>query len=107
MKKVSLVIPCYNEEKNILLMYEAIRKVMNDIGKYNYEFIFVDNASTDNTLQILKNLALKDKRVKGIINCRNFGVERSVMNAFLSSKSDAIIEMTCDMQDPPGLIPIF
>ncbi|MDR0617757.1 MAG: glycosyltransferase family 2 protein [Endomicrobium sp.] len=107
MKKVSLVIPCYNEEKNILLMYEAIRKVMNDIGEYNYEFIFVDNASTDRTPQVLKNLALKDKRIKVIINYRNFGVERSVMNAFLSSKSDAIIEMACDMQDPPDLIPVF
>ncbi|MDR1433891.1 glycosyltransferase family 2 protein [Candidatus Endomicrobiellum devescovinae] len=107
MKKLSFIIPCYNEEKNILLMYDAVRKVINDIKKYNYEFIFVDNASTDNTLQILKNLAQKDKFVKIIANYRNFGVERSVMNAFLSASGDAIIEMACDMQDPPDLIPIF
>jgi glycosyltransferase involved in cell wall biosynthesis len=107
MKKISLVIPCYNEEQNILLMYDAVKKVVNDIKKYNYEFIFVDNASTDNTLQILKNLALKDKLVKIIANHRNFGVERSVMNAFLSVGGDAIISMDCDMQDPPDLIPTF
>jgi glycosyltransferase involved in cell wall biosynthesis len=107
MKKVSFVIPCYNEEKNILLIYNAVRKIINKIKKYNYEFIFVDNASTDNTLQILRNLAQKDKLVKIIVNYRNFGVERSVMNAFLSADCDAIIEMACDMQDPPDLIPIF
>jgi dolichol-phosphate mannosyltransferase len=53
-KKVSFIIPCHNEGGNILFMYEAVRKIINDIKKYNYEFIFVDNASTDNTLQILK-----------------------------------------------------
>ncbi|MDR0617208.1 MAG: glycosyltransferase family 2 protein [Endomicrobium sp.] len=107
MKKVSFIIPCYNEEKNILLIYNAVKKIINDIKKYNYEFIFVDNASTDNTFQILKNLALKDKLVKIIVNYRTFGVERSVMNAFLSADCDAIIEMACDMQDPPDLIPNF
>lgn len=107
MKKISICIACYNEEKNIPLLYERVKNVINKIPQYNFEVIFSDNASKDSSINILRNIAYKDKRVKVIINNRNFGALRSGKNCLFHSKGDAIISLTCDLQDPPEMIPEF
>ncbi|MDR1695386.1 MAG: glycosyltransferase family 2 protein [Endomicrobium sp.] len=107
MKKISFIIACYNEEDNIPLIYSAISKIMADMPQYNYNFTFADNASTDRSREVLRNLAAKDKRVRVILNNRNFGPARSGFNGFISTDGDATINLACDMQNPPELIPVF
>lgn len=107
MKKISICICCFNEQENVEAMYEVVKKQMETISKYNFEIIFADNASTDNTQQILKKLAAMDKRVKVILNNRNFGAARSGWNCVRHSSGDAMITLACDFQDPPELIPEF
>ncbi len=104
MKKISICIPCYNEEKNIEKMYSSIKEEMKKEPLYDYEIIFADNASKDRSREILKQLASMDKRVKVIINQRNFGPKRSNYNAFFRSSGEAIYTMACDFQDPPEMI---
>lgn len=107
MKKVSVCIPCYNEEKNIETAYERVKKVLETLDHYEWEIIFEDNASKDDTVSILRKLADSDKRVKVILNTRNFGPYRSAKNCCFSATGDAVICIACDMQDPPELIPEF
>lgn len=107
MKKISVVIPCYNEEGNIEKMYITVSKQMEQFKKYDYEILFIDNDSIDDSQTILKNIADTDKHVKVIFNMRNFGPERSGVHAFLQATGDAIIGLACDFQDPPELIPLF
>jgi glycosyltransferase involved in cell wall biosynthesis len=106
MKKISIVTPCYNEEENIPELYERIRTVMQDC-KYNYEHIFIDNASTDHTPAIIRGLVSKDKRVKAIVNMRNFGHIRSPYYGLLQARGDAVIILASDLQDPPERIKEF
>jgi len=101
---ISICIPCYNEEENVVLMYEKIKQITSKIKKYKYEFIFTDNKSTDSTRQLIKNLSLKDKRVKGIFLSRNFGSESSGQAALNYANGDAFIALSCDFQDPPEMI---
>jgi glycosyltransferase involved in cell wall biosynthesis len=96
--------PCYNEEENVLNLYNQVRKVMVEIGKYEYEHIFIDNSSEDNTVALLKAIAAEDKNVKIIVNSRNFGHVRSPMHAFLECRGDAVIGIVADLQDPPPMI---
>jgi glycosyltransferase involved in cell wall biosynthesis len=107
MKIISIVTPCYNEEKNIEALYHAVKNELSNFPQYEYEHIFIDNASTDKTVQILKCIAQNDKRLKIIINTRNFGHIRSPFYAMLQAKGDAVIMMAADFQDPPSLIPEF
>src|SRR5208282_2882237 len=107
MKLISIVTGCYNEANNVTELYEMIKKVMMDFVNYDYETIFIDNASTDNTLDILKEFAKKDNRVKIIVNSRNFGHVRSPYHAFLQARGDAVIVMASDLQDPPELLKEF
>ena len=107
MKKVSVVIPCYNEEENISDSYSLLKNIIETIEGYEFEIIFADNDSTDNSEKIFRDLAQKDKRVKVILNNRNFGPECSTMNALLSSSGDAVILVMADRQDPYELIPEF
>ena len=72
-KLISIVVPTYNEEKNVGLLYEKFAELASQHGKYNFEFIFIDNASTDDTVSILKNIAATDKQIKIIVNNRNLG----------------------------------
>lgn len=104
---VSICIPCYNEEENVVLMYKKLKEVTNKIKKYKFEFIFTDNKSTDNTRLLIKKLALKDKKVKGVFLSRNFGSESSGQAALNYSTGDAFIALSCDFQDPPEMIPRF
>lgn len=105
MKLISIVSGCFNEEDNVELLYERIREVFRQLPQYRYEIIFIDNASTDGTVAVLKGLAAKDRRVKLIVGMRNFGAIRSSFHAFRQAKGDAVILMASDLQEPPELIP--
>jgi glycosyltransferase involved in cell wall biosynthesis len=105
MTLISIVTPCFNEEQNVEPLYQNVKAVLSQFPNYQYEHIFIDNASTDQTLSNLKSLAQKDKNLKIIANMRNFGHIRSPYHALLQAKGDAIINMACDFQDPPDLIP--
>lgn len=107
MKLISVVSPCYNEQENVQILYEQVKKQFELLPQYQYEHIFIDNASNDNTVQILKAIAEKDKNVKIIVNSRNFGHIRSPYYAMLLAKGDAVISLVSDLQDPPELIPVF
>jgi glycosyltransferase involved in cell wall biosynthesis len=104
MKTISVVTPCFNEEGNVREVYERVRKLMLDLGKYRYEHIFIDNASRDNTFQILREIAAADSNVKVIRNARNFGHVRSPMHAILQAQGDAVIVLMSDLQDPPEVL---
>jgi glycosyltransferase involved in cell wall biosynthesis len=103
-KTISIVTPCYNEEGNVLNVYNQVREVMVGIGKYEYEHIFIDNSSKDNTVAILKSIAAEDKNVKVIVNSRNFGHIRSPIHALFQARGDAMIGIVADLQDPPPMI---
>lgn len=104
MKLISIVVACYNEEENVLQLYEQIREIFKHFSGYQYEHIFIDNASEDNTQTILRQLAQKDKNLKIIENSRNFGHIRSPYYGLLQAKGDAVISMAADFQDPPKLL---
>ena len=103
-KKISIVSPCYNEELNVEELYTEVKKVMNDLPQYEYEHIFIDNASTDKTVEVLKRIAATDNKVKIIVNIRNFGHIRSPYYGLQQAYGDAVILMASDLQDPPHLI---
>jgi len=107
MKLISVVSPCYNEEGNVELLYSKVRDVFKGLNGYAYEHIFIDNASTDNTLHILKTIAKGDKNLKIIVNSRNFGHIRSPFYGLLQSRGDAAIVLASDLQDPPEMIKDF
>jgi polyisoprenyl-phosphate glycosyltransferase len=104
MKKISIAIPCYNEELNVEDVYHRIVDVFKKKSDYTYEIIFIDNSSKDTTVQKLKTLAKQDHNLKIIINSRNFGHIRSPYYAILQTTGDATIFMAADLQDPPELI---
>jgi glycosyltransferase involved in cell wall biosynthesis len=105
MKLISIVTPCYNEEKNVEKLYEAVKNIfIKLLPEYSYEHIFIDNSSIDKTIELLKEIALKDKNVKIIINTRNFGHIRSPYYGIIQSKGDAVIAIVADLQDPPAMI---
>lgn len=108
MKKISIVTGCYNEEENVALLVETVRKIMTErLTGYRYEHIFIDNASEDRTVEILRSIAAEDKHVKVIVNSRNFGHVRSPMYAMLDADGDAVILLVADFQDPPEMIKEF
>jgi glycosyltransferase involved in cell wall biosynthesis len=103
-KLISVVTPCYNEEKNVKLIYAEVNNVFERLGKYDYEHVFIDNGSHDETVNILKQIAEQDHRVKIIVNTRNFGLIRSSFYGLIQPKGDAVVLIFCDLQDPPELI---
>ena len=105
MKRISIIAPCFNELDNVLELYDRIKKVMGPLSQYEYEIIYIDNASTDGTQQQLRELAAKDKSVKVILNSRNFGHIRSPFYGLIQANGDAVIGIATDLQDPPELIP--
>ncbi|MBP0633996.1 MULTISPECIES: glycosyltransferase family 2 protein [unclassified Cupriavidus] len=105
-KLISIVTPCYNEEENIEELHRRIAEVMSKLP-YEYEHICIDNCSTDGTVGKLREIAARDKRVKVIINARNFGHIRSPYHALLQSSGDACILIASDLQDPPEMIAEF
>jgi len=105
-KLISIVTPCYNEQDNIDELYQRITAVMATLP-YDYEHICIDNASTDDTVKKIKEIAAHDKRVKLIVNARNFGHIKSPYYAIQQSSGDACILIASDLQDPPEMIPEF
>jgi polyisoprenyl-phosphate glycosyltransferase len=106
-KLISIVTPCYNEEDNVVELSKRIRETMAELPAYDYEQIFIDNASTDETVSRIKSLAAEDRRIKLIVNTRNFGHTRSPVHAILQAQGNAVIGMASDLQDPPELIGQF
>lgn len=107
MKTISIVTPCYNEEENVRELYTQVKAVFAEMPDYIYEHIFIDNASKDNTVAILKDIAKNDPNAKIIVNSRNFGHIRSPYHALLQAEGDAAILLVADLQDPPGMIKDF
>jgi len=107
LKRISVVTPCFNEEENVKELYEQVKAVFIDLPQYAYEHIFIDNASKDQTVAILKEIGQKDHRVKIIVNTRNFGHIRSPFHALMQAKGDAVIGIVADLQDPPIMIKEF
>lgn len=106
-KLISIVSPCYNEEKNVEEAYKQVKAIFEKLAIYDYEHIFIDNSSKDKTVEILKEIAKNDKNVKIIVNARNFGQIRSPYHGMLQAKGDAVIFVASDLQEPPDLIPDF
>jgi len=107
MKKISIVIPCYNEELNVLQTYNQLKKIVTKNNRYLFEFIFIDNGSLDKTKELIIKIAKKDKIVKGIFLSRNFGPEASGRAGLDYVTGDAFIGISCDLQDSPELINKF
>lgn len=102
--KISLIIPCYNEEESLLPFYTELNRVSNEMADYEFEMLFIDDGSRDKTLSILKDLASNDKRVKYISFSKNFGKEAAMYAGFCNSTGDYTAVMDADMQDPPALL---
>jgi glycosyltransferase involved in cell wall biosynthesis len=107
MKKISVVTPTYNEEQNIITLYGRIKDTISKLDNYIFEIIIIDNASSDNTRTLLRELAKKDKSVKLIFNTRNFGHIRSPYWGLMQAHGDAVIYLASDLQDPPEYINRF
>ncbi|MCQ2390471.1 MAG: glycosyltransferase family 2 protein [Kiritimatiellae bacterium] len=107
MKLISIVSPCYNEAENLSLLYRRVTDVMTGYPQYDYEIIWADNASTDNSRELMRRLAAEDKHLKLIFNAANFGQIRSPYNALLAAHGDAVVMMCADLQEPPEVIPDF
>ncbi len=104
---ISVVMPCYNEEENIREAYEQVKQALAQLPDYTFEHIFIDNASKDGTVAILRDIARQDQNVKVIVNVRNFGHIRSPYHGLLQAHGEAVVILASDLQDPPTLIPDF
>ena len=104
MKKVSLIIPCFNEQEALPFFYKEASKVMQNLN-YDYEFLFINDGSKDDTLKILKDFSLNDSHVKYISFSRNFGKESAMYAGFCNANGDFVAVLDADMQDPPSLLP--
>jgi len=107
MKTISIVTPCYNEQDNVVDLCSRIRKAMANFPQYRYEHVLIDNCSNDNTVPVLRGLALRDTNIRVILNARDFGPMRSHMYAMFQTSGDAVIMMASDLQDPPEMIGDF
>lgn len=103
-KKISVLVPCYNEEENVVPLSEAIEKELKAFS-YDYEIVFIDNFSTDTTREKLETLCAGNKKIKAIFNARNFGQFNSPFHGYLQCTGDCVISMCADFQDPPEMIP--
>lgn len=104
---ISIVTPCFNEEANVRELYGQVKEIFASLPGYQYEHIFIDNASRDRTVSILKEIAGSDRQVKVIVNARNFGHIRSPYHAMLQARGEAVVFLAADFQDPPELIREF
>ena len=105
MKKITVIVPCYNEEEALHYYYQEMSKVMSLMNTYDFELLFVNDGSRDQTLDIMKELANNDKRIKYISFSRNFGKEAAMYAGFENSTGDYVCLMDADLQDPPKLLP--
>ncbi|HUQ77876.1 MAG TPA: glycosyltransferase [Patescibacteria group bacterium] len=107
MPLLTILTPCYNEEGNVREVHRQVKEVMSTLPGWDYDHLFIDNASTDTTVAILRELAAGDHHVRVIVNTRNFGQVRSPYHAMLQARGDAVMTCVADLQDPPALIPEF
>ncbi len=105
MEKISLIIPCYNEEESLPFLYEELKRVTSEMSEYEFEMLFIDDGSKDKTLSLLKDMGAMDERVKYISFSRNFGKESAMYAGFCNVTGDYAAVMDADMQDPPSLLP--
>lgn len=107
-KKISIMIPCYNEEENARPIYEAVKNELEtSLPEYDYEILFIDNKSKDSTREIIRKICAEDKRVRAIFNCRNFGQFNSPYYGIIHTSGDCCITVCADFQDPVEMIPQF
>ena len=105
MQLLSICIPVFNEEKNVQNTYDVIKKILNQkLENLDYEIIFADNHSTDNTNEILEKICAQDSKVKYLRYNRNIGYDRSLLQAYINSSGDAVVSIDCDLQDSPDII---
>lgn len=108
MQKISILVPCYNEEENVVAMANSLVSLMQtELSQYRYEIVFIDNHSTDNTRPLLRALCKKDSHIKAIFNARNFGQFNSPYYGLQQTNGDCTVSLCCDFQDPVELIPKF
>ncbi len=108
MKKISIMIPCYNEEENVVPMSEAITALFQgELAQYDYELLFIDNDSSDQTRTLLREICAKNKHIKAILNARNFGQFNSPYYGLCQTTGDCTVALCCDFQDPVEMIPQF
>ena len=108
MAMISILVPCYNEEENVVPMSRELTRVMHDdLPQYDYEIVFIDNHSMDRTQALLEEICREDKRIKAIFNCRNFGQFNSPYYGMLQCSGDCVISLCADFQDPVDLLPQF
>ena len=107
-KTISIMVPTYNEEENVVLMYEALKNIFQkELKKYDYEILFIDNKSIDKTRTLIREICAKDKNVKAIFNAQNFGQFNSPYYGLISTTGDCTISVAADFQDPVEMIPKF
>ncbi len=105
MEKISVIVPCLNEEESLPFFYEEINRVSKEMNAIDFEFLFIDDGSKDQTLSLLKDLSQKDERIKYIAFSRNFGKEAAIYAGLKNSSGDYVVIMDADLQDPPSLLP--
>lgn len=105
MEKITLIIPCYNEQEVLGILYEELKKVTSQMNQHSFELLFVDDGSKDDTLKILREMAEQDERVVYYSFSRNFGKEAAMYAGFCHASGDYVAVMDADMQDPPSLLP--
>ena len=107
-KTISIMVPTYNEEENVMLMYQALKDTFKkDLPNYQYEILFIDNKSKDNTRNLIRKICEKDKNVKAIFNAQNFGQFNSPYFGLINTTGDCTISVAADFQDPVEMIPKF
>ena len=105
MKKISIIVSCYNEEESLPLFHKEVSKVMKELSSYEYELIFVNDGSSDKTLEVIKKLKVNDPMIRYISFSRNFGKEAAMLAGLDFSTGDYVTLMDADLQDPPKLLP--
>ncbi len=105
MKTISIIVPCYNESEAIPFFYQEVKKVTSKLPKYNFEILFVDDGSSDNTLEVIQDLSTHDQTISYLTFSRNFGKESALLAGLQHAKGDYIATMDADCQDPPSLLP--
>lgn len=104
-KRISIVVPCYNEEETLHILHDKLNEVTAAMGDYEFEYVFVNDGSKDKTLLLLKEMAKEDEKVKYVSFSRNFGKEAALLAGLTYAKGDLVATMDADMQDPPSLLP--
>ena len=107
MKKVSIMVPCYNEEENVVPMSQALVEEMEKLPQYDYEILFIDNCSQDNTRPLLRQICAENPKIRAIFNSKNFGQFNSPYHGICQTTGDCTICVCCDFQDPLDMIPKF